>query len=79
MMQYGITKPQRINTLRLRQNDRHCVDDIFKCIFFGGNALISIEISLKNIPALVHHLGDKPLSEPMMASLPMQICTTLPQ
>ena len=50
-----------INTLRLRQNCRHFSDDIIKCIFFNGNVLISIKISLKfvpkgqinNIPALV--------------------------
>ena len=36
-----------VNTLRLRQNDRHFADDILKCIFFNENAWIPIEISLK--------------------------------
>ena len=56
---------------------------IFQWIFLNENESISINISLKfvpngpinNIPALVqvmawHRSGDKPLSEPMMASLP---------
>ena len=81
-----------INTLRPRQNGRHFADDIFKCIFLNENVLISIKISLKfvpkgqinNIPALVNimawrHPGDKPLSEPMMSSLPTRICVTRPQ
>ena len=67
-------------------------DNIFKRIFFNENVWISIKISLKfvpkgpiyNIPALVQiiawcHSGDKPLSEPMMVSLPMHICVTRPQ
>ena len=67
-------------------------DDIFKCIFLNENARISLEISLKfvpkvrinNIPALVRIMawrrpGDKPLSEPMMVSLPTHICVTRPQ
>ena len=80
------------NTLRPRQNGRHFTDDIFKCIFLNENASIAIKISLKfvpkgpinNIPALVQIMawrrpGDKPLSEPMMVSLPMHICVTSPQ
>ena len=55
------TRVDRLNTLRPRQNGRHFPDDIFKCIFFNENVLISIKISLKfvpkgqinNIPALV--------------------------
>ena len=56
------------------------------------NASIAIKISLKfvskgpinNIPALVQTMawrrpGDKPLSEPMMVSLPTHICVTRPQ
>ena len=71
-----------INTLRPRQNGRHFADDIFKCIFLNENVWIPIKISLKfvpkgpinNIPALVQIMawrrpGDKPLSEPMMASM----------
>ena len=80
-----------LNTLRPRQNGRQFPDDIFKCIFFSENISLSIEISLKfvpkgrikNIPALVptmawHRPGDKPLSEPMMASLLMHIRVTPP-
>ena len=73
--------------LRPRQNGRHFPDDIFKWIFLNQNIWISINISLKfvpmgpinNIPALVQIMawrcpGDKPLSEPMMVSLPTHIC-----
>ena len=58
----------------------------------NGNVRISIKISLKfvpkgtitNNPALVQIMawrqsGDKPLSEPMMVSLPTHICVTRPQ
>ena len=81
-----------INSLRLRQNRRHFVDAIFKCIFLNENVLISIRISLNsiprcsvyNIPALVlimacRRAGDKPLSEPMMIILLTCICVTQPQ
>ena len=81
-----------INTLRPRQNGRRFPDDIFKCIFLNENAWISLKISLKfipkvridNIPALVQIMawrraGEKPLSEPMMVSLPTHICVTRPQ
>ena len=80
------------NTLRPKQNGRHCSDDIFKCIFFNENAWISIKISLKfvpkgpinKIPALVQIMawrwsGDKPLSEPMMVNSLTHICVTRPQ
>ena len=80
------------NTLRPRQDGRHFADDIFKCIFFNENVWIPIKISLKfvpkgpinNIPALVqimawHAPGDKPLSEPMVVSLPTHISVTRPQ
>ena len=66
--------------------------DIFKCIFLNDNVWIPIKISLKfvpkcpinNITALVQIMawrrpGDKPLTEPMMASLPTHICVTRPQ
>ena len=69
-----------LNTLRPRPNDRHFPDDIFKWIFLNENVWISDNISLKfvrrgpinNIPALFQimawrRLGDKPLSEPMIA------------
>ena len=81
-----------INTLRPRQNGRHFPDDILKCIFFNENVRIAIEISLKfvpkgpinNISALFQIMawcrsGDKPLSEPMMVSLPTHICVTRSQ
>ena len=81
-----------INTLRPRQNGRRFADDTFKHIFLNKNVRISIKISLKfvpkgpinNNPALVQimawrRLGDKPLSEPMMDSLPTHICVTRPQ
>ena len=80
------------NTLRPRQDGRHFADDIFTCIFFNENCCILIKFSLKyvrrgqidNNPALVHVMawrrpGDKPLSEPMMVSLPSHICVTRPQ
>ena len=64
----------------------------FKCIFLNENIWISINISLKfvhkgptnNIPTLpqimaCRRLGEKPLSEPMMASLLTHICVTRPQ
>ena len=72
-----------VNTSRPRQNGRHFTDDSFKCISLNENVWILIKISLKfvpkgpinNIPALVQIMawwrpGDKPLSEPMMVSLP---------
>ena len=74
------------------KNGRHFPDGIFKCFFFKENVSIAIKISLKfvlkgtinNIPALVQIMawrrpGDKPLSEPMMVSLPSHICVTRPQ
>ena len=73
-------------------NGRHYADDIFICIFLNENIWIPIKISLKfvpkgpinNIPALVQikawrRPGDKPLSEPMMVSLPTHICVARPQ
>ena len=80
------------NTLRPRQNGHHFADDIFKCILLNENVWITIKNSLKfvpkglinNIPALVQVMawrrpGDKPLSEPMLISLPTHICITRPQ
>ena len=81
-----------VNTLRPRQNGRHFIDGIFKCIFRDEKILISTNISLNfvskrqinNIPALVQIMawrrsGDKPFSEPMMVSLLTHICVTRPQ
>ena len=78
----GVTRPQWVNTLRLRQNGRHFADDFFRCIFFKENTCISINISLKFVPkshintilALVlimawRRPGDTPLSESMIVSL----------
>ena len=83
---------QLVNTFRPRRNEQHFTDDIFKRIFFNESVWISIKSSLKfvpkgpinNIPALVQimawrHSGDKPLSEPMVVSLPTHICVTRPQ
>ena len=80
------------NTLQPRHNGRYFPDDIFICIFLNENVWISIKISLtyvpwgrmNDIPALVQImawrlLGDKPLSEPMLVSLPMHISVTQPQ
>ena len=81
-----------LNTLRQRQHGRHFADDTFKCIFLNENVWIPIKISLKfvlkgpinNIPALFQIMawrrpGDKPLSEPIMVSLPTHICPAQPQ
>ena len=79
------------NTLRLRNNEQHFADNIFKHVFFKKNAWISkntlkfvLNGPIDNIPALVqimawHRTGDKPLSEPMMVSLSTHISVTLPQ
>ena len=69
------------NTLRPRQNGWHFPGDIFKCILFNENVRVLNKISLKfankglldNNTALVqimawHRTGNKPLSEPIMAS-----------
>ena len=81
-----------INTLRPRPNRRQFADDTFKCIFENENEWILPRISLKfvpkvrinNISALVQIMawrrpGDRPLSEPMMASILTHICVTRPQ
>ena len=73
-------------------NGRHFADDIFKCIFLNENVRIQIKISLKFVPkgpinnilTMVQIMawrvpGDKPLSEPMMVSLPTHICIARPQ
>ena len=74
------------------KNGRHFADDIFKCILLNENVWIMITNSLKfvpkgpinDIPALLQIMawrrpGDKPLSEPMLVSLPTHICVTWPQ
>ena len=86
-----LSRGRWVNTLRPRQNGRHFADDIFKCIFQNENVWIPIKISLKFVPkgpinnilALVQIMawrrpGDKPLSEPMMVSLPTHICVARP-
>ena len=87
-----VSLPTKLNTLRPRQDGRRFADDTFKRIFLNENVRNSIKISLEfvpkgpinNIPALVqimawHRSGDKPLSEPMMVSLPTHIWVTRPQ
>ena len=80
-------KPWNFNT-RPRQICRHFAGDIFKCIFFNENVLISLnfvsKVRINNISALVHTMawcqsGDKPFSELMMASLLTHLCVTRPQ
>ena len=91
MIYYRIICVSLNKTLRLRRNGRHFAD-IFKCIFWNENVWIPIRISRKfvpkgpinNIPALVQIMAwrrpdAKPLSEPMMISLPTHICVTRPQ
>ena len=81
-----------LNTLRPRKNGRRFPDDITKCIFLNEYVWISIKISLKFVPkgpiditpALGQIMawcrpGNKPLSDPMMVSLPTHICVTRPQ
>ena len=81
-----------VNTLRPKQNERHFAGDMFKGIFVTENEWILLKISLNfvpkspinNIPVLVQIMawcrpGDKPLSEPMIISLPTHICFTRPQ
>ena len=46
----AVLVPLWVNTLSLRQNDRHLTDDIFKCIFLNENVCFSIEILLKIVP-----------------------------
>ena len=83
---------QWVNTLSPRQNGHRFADDTFKRIFLNENVWILIKNSLKfvpkgpinNIPALVQIMawrrsGNKPLSEPMMVSLPTHIWVTQPQ
>ena len=88
----GITRPQWVNTLRLRQNCHHSPNNIFKWMFMNENCWFSIKISLKfvpkgpinNIPALVQLMawcrpGNRPLSETMMVNLLMHIWVSQPQ
>ena len=69
-----------VNTLRLTQNGRHFLDNIFNHIFLNENCCILMKISLNivprgpinNIPPLVQRMawrrtGDKLSSEPIMA------------
>ena len=80
---YAVRRFQCLNTLKPRQNGRHFADDIFKSIFLNENVWIPIKFSLtfvpkgriNNITALAQIMawrrpGDKPLSEPMIVSLP---------
>ena len=82
----------QFNTLRPRQNGRRFTENVFKRMFLNENVWISLKISLQfvskgpinNIPALVQIMawrrpGDKPLSEPMVVSLPTHICVARPR
>ena len=84
------TKPVKlIHTAVLTHWDR----DTPKCIFLNNNFRISIEISLKFVPAkgLINNTavlvqimawrqpGDKPLSKSTLVILPTYICVTWPQ
>ena len=84
--------PLLVNTFRPRQHRRHFADDFCTCIFLNKNGCILIKFSLNyvrkcpidNNPALFQMMdwrqsGDKPLSEPMVISLPTHICVTRPQ
>ena len=75
-----LSKGRWVNSLRWGQSGAHFTEGIFKCTFLKEKACIWIKISLKFVPmdpiyklsALVHlfgisQIGDKPLSEPMMA------------
>ena len=80
------------STLRPRGNGCHFPNEILKCILLNANIWIAIEISLNyftkvpitNMQALFRIMvwrrpGDKPLSEPMIVSLPTHLYVTLPQ
>ena len=92
MLPYGVTRPQSVNTLRLKQNGHHFPYNILKWIFLNENVWILINISLNlvpmgpinNIPVMVQmmawrRLGGKPLSEPMMHSFMTHIFVTRSQ
>ena len=92
LLSVSISNENTLNSLRPRQNERHFADDIFNLIFMNENFRISIKFPLKFvpkgpiniIPALVQIMawrrpGDKPLSEPMVVSLPTHICVARPQ
>ena len=76
------------NTLRPRQNGRRFPDDIFKCIFFNENyefrlkfhcsLFLGAQLTMVQVIAW-YRPRDKPLSEPMIISLPAHICVTRPQ
>ena len=75
-----------LKTSRPTQDGNHFPDDIFKFIFLNENVEISINIfpngPINNNPALAQIMawrrpGDKPLSEPMMASLQSHMGTLL--
>ena len=73
-------RPQCFNSSPPGQNGRLFADDIFRCIYTNEKFCILVKISLNlvrkgpndNNPALVqvmawHRIGNKPLSEPMLA------------
>ena len=83
---YGVIRPQWVNTLRLRKNFLTTFSNAFSWmktykfqLRFHGSFFPKRLIN--NIPTLVQirawcQPGDKPLSEPMMTSLPMHIWVT---
>ena len=88
----SINRDQSFNTLRPRQDGRHFPDTFsnafswIKMLKFPltFTAVFSPKGPINNIPALVQIMawrrpGDKPLSEPVMASLLTHICVTRPQ
>ena len=80
--------PTLLNTLRPRQNGRHCPGGIFKYIFLNEDIWRSIKISkfvpkapISIIPSLVQIMAwrrpcGKPFSEPMMVGSPTHVCVT---
>ena len=72
-----------INTLKPKKNGRHFADDVFKRISIKSSLQYVPESPINNIQTLLQimawqRLGDKPLSEPKMVSLPTHICVTRP-
>ena len=61
-----VTLHVQINTLRPKQNGRHCPGDVFKHILLNENIGISIKISLKLLPqGLINNNHSALMSEPI--------------
>ena len=92
---YGLVSPTfmipypsgLLNTLRLRQNIWHFIEDSLKCIFLNKNVWISIKISLKyvplglivNIAALVQIMATSHYLNQYWYVVLTHICITRPQ